>query len=102
MGTGVCVFVLQRYFHRHQTAKHIYPKSKQNFIISQEAVVNLFLCGTGSRRQPQGVQPFRGPQDLQVPSSSHIEALRGPYMFPSHKQAALVSGISGLCNPLHI
>lgn len=52
MGIGVCVFTLQRYFHRHQTVKHIHPKSKQNFIISQLAEGNLFLHGTISRRQP--------------------------------------------------
>lgn len=75
MGIEVCVFTLQRYFHRHQTVKHIYPKSKQNFIISQLAVVNLFLGGTSSRRQPQGVQTFRGLRDLRLHSFSQLEAL---------------------------
>lgn len=44
-GIGVSVFTLQRYFHRHQTVKHIHPKSKQSFIISRLAVVSLFLGG---------------------------------------------------------
>ena len=45
-GIGVSVFTLQRYFRRHPTVKHIHPKSKQSFIISRLAVVNLFPGGS--------------------------------------------------------
>lgn len=45
MGMGSLCLHFEVYLHKHQTVKHIDPKSKQSFVVSLLAVVKVFLGG---------------------------------------------------------
>ena len=46
MGMESLCLHFEVYLHKHQTVKHIDPKSKQSFMVSLLAVVKVFLGGT--------------------------------------------------------
>lgn len=73
MGMGSLCLHFEVYFHKHQTVKHIGPKSKQSFTVSQLAVVKVFVGGmlpASSHEVRECLQCLAG--------KGAKEALRGP------------------------